>query len=247
MRDREGILGLVVREGSGRRGSTAPVRLLVQGDTMTIRFGCSGCDKPFDVPESAAGKRLACKACKATTHVPRPLEFEQGDFRPHHYVFAHRLLPGLSFGGGAGAGALMAMAQSEELRTKAWGMAAEGLPGEEQLAPDGLKGKQIEVDAKLAIALVELPRAHRMAEALFVAGCYTRTARGMDFRLLTLEMSSELGGKRPHTVLGEWIPTAGSPRHLNWGPGPLDSRELFVRAARELLADPERSPAASMG
>ena len=43
---------------------------LTGGDTMTIEFSCGGCQYPFKVPDSMAGKQGKCPKCGAITAIP---------------------------------------------------------------------------------------------------------------------------------------------------------------------------------
>lgn len=216
---------------------------------MPITFDCASCDRDFNVPDAAAGKRATCKGCGATTHVPRPLTLEPGPFRPHHYEFAHRFLPGVSFGGAAGSGLLLVLASDHEgeVLRRYWSAAAEQLPAELHMPPHGLKGTFVEVDEQLSLAVLQLPPARRVPEALFLAGVYVTGQGGLPFRrLLTLELTLSQHARRPSTMLCEWAPGPDRLVHVNWGfEGPwADSRELFVRAVRDLLDDPDREPMA---
>lgn len=202
-----------------------------------IDFECDGCQKPMQAPVKAAGQRAVCKTCGATSHVPRPLVLEPGAFRQHHYEFAHRFLPHMCFRGGMGAETLRSMATDKagELLRHGWGSAASVVEPADRLPPDGLKARLIEPREGLTLAVVQLPQARRMVEALYVAGVYQPGG----FRFVTLELSVDIVSQRPRTVLGEWMPGRQGPEapltHVNWGNGPPDSREAFVRAAVRVI------------
>lgn len=177
-----------------------------------------------------------CKTCGATSHVPRPLVLEPGPFRQHHYEFAHRFLPHMCFKGGMGAETLRQMAADKagELLKHGWGSAGSVVAAPERLPSDGLKARLVEPREGLSLAVVQLPQARRMVEALYVAGVY----QGTSFRFVTLELSVDIVSQTPRTVLGEWIPgkgQSGGLSHVNWGNGPPDSREAFIRAAVRVI------------
>ena len=200
-----------------------------------IQFNCSECGQVMKAPETAAGRKGRCKACGNVERVPRPLICESGDYRPHHYAFAHGLVPAFSLlSGPEGTGTLLAMCvdPSGDFARKSWRMAGEDLPRDQRLSPEGLKATMVEVDDSLGLAMVRLPPARFMAEAIYVVGVYQKgRGRKMDFRLLTLELSYG-----PSTMLCEWAPTReGGLNHVNHGPGSPDSETALVKAIRQIL------------
>ncbi|MEZ6187856.1 MAG: hypothetical protein R3F62_22955 [Planctomycetota bacterium] len=213
---------------------------------MPISFTCPSCEQSFTLPDAAGGRLGRCKGCKRKIRVPFPLVVEDGEPRAHHYVFAHRFLPAVSFGNPEGAGLLIAMAgqESGELFRRCWADVASELPPAERLTPDGFKGAVVEVSDRLAIAVVTLPQARFQAEAVFVAGSYQRKRAGMTFRLFALELSRDLQAGQPSVVLGEWQPGRRGLAHVNWGGDVPNSPEGFAQAIAHLIRDPKRKPLA---
>jgi hypothetical protein len=206
---------------------------------VAIQFKCSACEQVMKAPEAAAGRKGRCKGCGHVERVPRPLVFKEGEYRPHHYVFAHVMAPAICFGSKEGSGMLMAMCtdDSGKFLRKTWRMASEGLPRSQHLKPEGLEAKMVEVDGDHALAMVRLPTAHYQAEAIYLVGSYQFSSRGSMFRLLTLELSYDFSKKTPCTMLCEWSPTRdGGCNHGNFGPGPPDSETALTKAIVDLLA-----------
>jgi hypothetical protein len=140
--------------------------------------------------------------------------------RRHHYVFAHRELPAAAYRFGAD---LVAAARDGRLTLgPVWDRIGAGLP--DPLPSDGLDVAYHEL-GRYEVLLVTLPSPAGHTEAHFAA-ILLSTVDG-EVRYYTLEDAySPFDGDR-YTVLGEW--TADG-THVNHGPGPLPSAELFLAA-----------------
>ena len=149
--------------------------------------------------------------------------------RPHHYQFAHIVLPRMAATLGH---ALLDTPPPEGVTASliaAWEESGGRLAAEERLPGDGLSGEVLDVDGHRMLVVTMPPPLHS-TEAYFTvlvrpAGSDASAA----LRCFTLEL-----GTRPdiqRTVVGEWV--AGG--HRNYGPGPEPVPEAFVAALDKLL------------
>jgi len=150
--------------------------------------------------------------------------------RPHHYFFAHRLLPLLFRQDPT---QFVSLLQRDGLPFLAfwWHKASQDMPGEDHLSADGLGYALRELENGWVAVVVTLPRPQGMTEAYFVA--LLQKPGTPDRRVFTLELGFSLTAETSHTVLCEW--TADS-THLNRGPGPTPEVELFLQTITPLLA-----------
>jgi hypothetical protein len=163
--------------------------------------------------------------------------------RSHHYLFAHRYLPGITFQ--MGVTTLLILGDPEKSNVflqEIWAdVAAENdISQEDQIAPEPLNATLQQIGDKL-VALIQLPPAERTTEAHLVAivsdlppeltddtpeGIQTlrERLRQTPIRYFTLECGFSLDDT-PRTVFCEWTREA----HLNMGDGPAPTREALLK------------------
>lgn len=149
--------------------------------------------------------------------------------RPHHYFFAHRLLPALFRQDPA---QFVSLLQRDGLPFLAfwWHKASQDMPPEDHLSANGLGYTLRELENGWVAVVVTLPPPEGMTEAYFVA--LLQKPGDAAPRVFTLELGFSLTGETTHTVLCEW--TAES-THLNRGPGPAPDLELLLQKIIPLL------------
>ena len=146
--------------------------------------------------------------------------------RPHHYQFAHRVMPGTARQVAVRLPELAADGRLNDALRATWEQIGLALDEGDRLSPDGLSGQMVEVDGH-QVALITLPRALHVTEAHFAA-----VVLGTDpVRYVVLEHSWTLADQ-PDTVLGEWTPDV----HINLGSGPPPTQREFLKAVGSLLA-----------
>ncbi len=162
--------------------------------------------------------------------------------RRQHYVFAHRLLPTLTYR--LGAMTVMILANPErgaEFLRELWQDAASDVPQGEQIAPDGLQASVTRTEDKI-IAIVRLPAANFVTEAHFVAvvsdlvpeppaddspaarEAYGALLKETPVQYFTLENGFSLDGA-PRTAFCGW---ARDGAHFNMGDGPEPTEAAFL-------------------
>lgn len=158
------------------------------------------------------------------SQAPRP--------RDHHYVFAHRLLPRMTFALSPKL-ELSRLAADLSLFRGIW--AEVGSMVDEALSDDGLAAT-VAADGELSVLVLTCPPAEVAAEAIMVAIVRQPVRRlwvfpGMQLRYFTLELGLaftdelQLAGHR--TVLCEWTQKG---THLNYGDGPPAEVGAFAAA-----------------
>ena len=153
--------------------------------------------------------------------------------RPHHYLFAHRMVPTMFFTDPVKfMGALRN--NGENLLYFLWGRIGQDMKVEDRLLPEGLGCKLIKLDDGLQVGVVSMPKPKGMTEAFMTAVVYQAAEgeREERQRYFTLEKGMTLSGKMG-TVLGEW---EGVKNHLNYGDGPKPEVEAFVEAIRRKIS-----------
>lgn len=114
-----------------------------------------------------------------------------------------------------------------------WAIAGEQLPSRFAQPMKGLDCRPTELADGTPCAVVTLPGPQAMGEpylALMIFG-------GRRPRLFTLERHDPDGGVP--TMLGEWVADPdGSPRHINYGPGPQPRPDLLVTAVERFVMPP---------
>lgn len=155
--------------------------------------------------------------------------------RDHHYVFAHRLLPRMTFALSPKLELTRVAADLSFFRgiwTEVGSMVDEALPD------DGLAATVVE-DGELSVLVLSLPPAEVPAEAIMIAIVRQPIRRllvfpGMQLRYFTLELGLaltdgfQIAGHR--TVLCEWTKKGA---HLNYGDGPPAEVGAFAAAVIE--------------
>lgn len=159
-------------------------------------------------------------------------KFTDDEPRPHHYLFAHRILRDLALKLGA---RMLEMAREDQLTPaleKTWDAAGRKVGPKDRLSRDGLESSVHRL-AFANLVLVRLPSASHAAEAHFVGIAIPLTngaQSGSPPRYFVLEFGWELDDQ-PRTVLCEW--TTGE--HLNMGNGPPAEASAFIAAVADVL------------
>jgi hypothetical protein len=130
---------------------------------------------------------LASRLAPAKPDLPAP--------RPHHYRFAHRVLPGAARLGEVPAERIGAVLQ------QMWEDFGAGLPEDQRLPPDGLSGGFVQ-DVPHRLLLVAMPRPRAATEAFAVALVWPDGSP--DPRAFTLEYAVHPLTGEKGAVLGEW-------------------------------------------
>lgn len=146
--------------------------------------------------------------------------------RLHHYLFAHRQLPGTLFQEPV---RTMQLLRDDGPRFLAhlWKQTAKNVPRRDRMAADGLVVVYHAAAApdRPDIALIELPEPTAPTEAWFVALCGSATdGSPAPVACHTLERSEDIATGEPTTVLGAWDRTT----HVNRGRGPEPVPDLFL-------------------
>ncbi|MER7842525.1 hypothetical protein ABTZ03_01065 [Kitasatospora sp. NPDC096077] len=156
--------------------------------------------------------------------------------RPHHYGFAHRVLPSLTH-----LGSVPGERIGAEL-VRLWEEFGATLPADQRLAPDGLQGGFVQADFVQArghrLLMVALPAPRAVPEAFAVVLAWP--GDGSAQRAFTLEYAVDpITGERG-AVLGEWE-TAGRRRMHRMGM--TAEARPFLQAVVALLDPPPAPPA----
>jgi hypothetical protein len=142
--------------------------------------------------------------------------------RPHHYRFAHRLLPSLTHLDAVPPGQL-----DTELQ-RLWEEYASHFPAEQRLPVDGLHGNLVRA-GRHELVLVVLPAPRAAGEAFAVVLAHPDD--GSAPRCLTLEYTVDPATGVPGAVLGEWVDRA----HMVLRTGLAAEPRAFLRAVTGLL------------
>lgn len=152
--------------------------------------------------------------------------------RPHHYLFAHRLVPAMFFSNPA---RFMETLETggEGLLYFLWDRIRQDMSGAERLSPEGLRSEFIKLEEGVQVGVILLPKPTNQAEAFMTAAVYRAEGKGKVEiqRYFTLEKSILLSGAS-ETVLCEW---SGLDQHLNYGAGTKPEVDAFVKAIQEKL------------
>lgn len=150
--------------------------------------------------------------------------------RPHHYRFAHRLLPSLTH---------LAAVPGERIDAellRLWEEYGASLPAEQRLEPEGLRGGFVQTE-RHRMLLVALPVPRAATEAFAVVLGWPGDGSGQ--RAFTLEYAVDpITGERG-AVLGEWE-QAG--RHRLHRMGMTAEARPFLHAVAALLDAPPAEP-----
>jgi hypothetical protein len=150
-----------------------------------------------------------------------------------HYVFAHRLLPSLTFSDPNRLIGSLAMAGGAAFLRDVWGVAEKRCGV--SMAPEGLRHTMGRLGDDRILVCIHLPEPQAPAEAHFVAVvAWLGPAEAQKIekvRVITLEKAAPI---EPGVVtyLGEWL-KAGT--HHNLGPGPKPDHDAFIAAVVQLL------------
>jgi hypothetical protein len=182
-------------------------------------------DQPDDVDEEA---------------LLRGLLGDQPRARPHHYLFAHRVLPGRLWQNPSWFLETLYSEHTLGFLLTRWGEAAMGLDESEFLPPEEkLRCNFFDLAGGYRAAVISLPEARFVTEAHMVAMVSRPEQRRWLFfktdpvlRYFTLEYGLCEDLKTPRTVLCEWTPNA----HLNYDTGPAANPEAFLGAIEALLS-----------
>ncbi|MFD8080743.1 hypothetical protein ACFV4F_03475 [Kitasatospora sp. NPDC059722] len=155
--------------------------------------------------------------------------------RPHHYRFAHRLLPSHPE-----LGSVPGERLDTELR-RLWEEYGASLPVEHRLEPDGLRGGFVR-GGRHRMLLVALPVPRAATEAFAVVLAWP--SDGSALRTFTLEYAVDpITGERG-AVLGEW---EGEGRHRLHRTGMTAEARPFLHAVEALLDPPPPPPVKRRG
>jgi hypothetical protein len=149
--------------------------------------------------------------------------------RPHHYEFAHRVMPSIALNPDVDLAALAADGRLDRALHATWAKVGEGHAETDRVSGDGLGSSLVDVNGLQAVVL-SFPTPMHMAEVFsaVVAPLEPPTAR----RYFTLEFSWDFAINQPDTVLCEW----SSDGHTNYGAGPAGTDETgLLRRVGELL------------
>lgn len=160
--------------------------------------------------------------------------------RQHHYIYAHRWLPGRLWQDPEILYGIASGARFAEFLTFIWNLLGERLPLKQRIA--GAKiGGEFRRSGSFGVGIVTLPPPTAVTEAYFTALAFgplpalqfsMDTRQALPARYFTLEHGFSLPGETPRTVFGEWT-TAGA--HYNMGTGPAASPDAFFAAISDLL------------
>ncbi len=151
--------------------------------------------------------------------------------RGQHYIFAHRLVPGMFQEDPSKFMAYLAQDRIKFIRFL-WDRAGQNMPPDDQVAPDGIDVTLRKAERDIQVALITLPPPEATTEAHFVAPAYHPELDGKVFaRYFTLEYTLGLQDGLPHTMLCGWSGTT----HFNMGDGPAAEREAFFQAIQQIL------------
>jgi hypothetical protein len=147
--------------------------------------------------------------------------------RRHHYLFAHRALPGTVLRHGAD---LVAAVRDGRLALDGfWDQVGQTLPEDERLPSAGLAVSDHHIDDS-DVLLVTFPVPVGPPEAHFAAiALSTHDGR---VRYITLERGLIPADGTRYTVLCEWT----GEHHVNLGAGPEPEPDAFLSALRPILA-----------
>lgn len=151
--------------------------------------------------------------------------------RDHHYLFAHRVLPGLVFAEPSRFAQIM-IGQGEAFLMQVWGMIPEQFGLAERVEPAGLGYSLALAEDATGMITVRLPPPRAVTEAHMVAVVFGPKDQD-PARYFTLELGYSLDD-RPRTVLGEWA--QGGELHANFGDGPSPEEGAFRAAIARLIA-----------
>jgi hypothetical protein len=159
--------------------------------------------------------------------------------RPHHYLFAHRVLPGRLWHNPSWFLECLYGENALGFLLTRWGEAALELDDSEFLPPgDNFRCDLCDVAGGYRAAVVSLPEPKFVTEAHMVAVVFRPRQRRFLFlrtapvlRYFTLEHGVCDDMKTPRTVLCEWTQDA----HLNRGTGPPADPKAFISAIESIL------------
>ncbi len=154
--------------------------------------------------------------------------------RPHHYIFAHRVLPALFLNDPPKFIETISAGQDNFVHWL-WKRVGEKevQNASDRIAPNGLSCAIMRAEDNATVAIVTLPPPEGMTEAYFVALVYwpqEDAALAPAARYITLEHGMQADGS-PRTVLCEWT----KEMHANYGNGPEPVLQTFFEAVRALI------------
>ncbi len=159
--------------------------------------------------------------------------------RPHHYLFAHRVLPGRLWQNPSWFLETLYSEHTQGFLLTRWGEAAMELDESEFLPPgDKLRCDFVDLAGGYRAAIISLPEPRFATEAHMVAVVSRPEQRRFLFktkpvlRYFTLEYGLADDGMTPRTVFGEWTQNS----HLNYGDGPAANPQAFLGAMESMLS-----------
>jgi hypothetical protein len=147
--------------------------------------------------------------------------------RRHHYLFAHRELPGVLRTYASNLVGLARAGRLDHALRSTWTRVGDALPPEDRLPPDGLTAG-LRPSSHGDAFLITMPPAVHVTEAHFALVVLTPD-QGVRYFVLEHAWHTD---DTPYTVLGEWTERA----HHNLGEGPAADADLFAAEVERLLA-----------
>jgi hypothetical protein len=193
-----------------------PERLFFAVLALGLLLAAGGCASP-------GGKQSGGAADKES--LARALERP----RPHHYLFAHRVMPQFFFKN-TDSFFMRLQAEPATEAARVWDYVGEPLRPEDRLPAEGLTAEYRTGENGLRMVVVTLPPAKISPEAIYLV----LAIRGRDRFCLTYERSHPLMELKDIAILCGWDSSGG---HLNFGFGGDHSREAFEKALTKFFSE----------
>ncbi len=160
--------------------------------------------------------------------------------RQHHYIYAHRWLPGRLWQDTETLYSIASGPRFGEFLTFIWTLLGERLPLRDRIA-DVKIGGEYRRSGAFGVGIVTLPSPVAVTEAYFTAFTFgplpalqfsANTRQALPARYFTLESGLTIPGDAPRTVFCEWT---GAGSHYNMGDGPAPTADDFFDRIGVLL------------
>jgi heat shock protein HspQ len=141
------------------------------------------------------------------------LDDEEEEFRPHHYIFAHRILPQIVFDDPDAFYGVMRDGRSAPVLEALWHRVGEetGQPIFTPYGETALKVRAHDFLGRLGV-VIELPEPRVMTEAWYIAVISDDQSAGEPWRYLMLENTDRVD-ENPRAVLCEWFNDGSRQNH----------------------------------
>jgi hypothetical protein len=149
-----------------------------------------------------------------------------GIVRPHHYNFAHRIVPAIFFRDPGGFVSGLVCDGTARLRAL-WNRVGEELKPPDRLPSTDLSCSGVSTGAGGTLLVIRMPPPSGVPEAYYIGAWWVPAAAGVTevARYFTLELGFDLRAGDRSTVFCEWVPGG---HHNNMGEGPPPDPEAFV-------------------